>query len=379
MTESLAAKRPAPASQVDGLREVLRQIERSGTARRALLLHIDRLPPGLAKPQHQRLARAALSGMANADRAQFFELSRGRLAIVWRARPGPELDDTMAALELLIADLPPEQAIPLGQLISVFDLPEQAAWLADELVERPAAPVAGAEPGRILDAPMVARLEQSLAQADLARFIRWRAVVRLDRRAGEMAWEMRYVSARDIAAGLCPDRAIKGEPWLFRRLTRSFDRRMLSFLADPQDLRSKGPFALHMNVGTILSAEFLRFDAALPASLRGEVVLNLSAPDIVADAASFTFARKFARSRGYRLLLRGAGPALLGLIDVAAASFDYVDVPLSPAVMADPDMLRLMLPAGMGVVLSGVDSSLDLEWARAQGFAMARGRGCGNG
>ena len=153
---------------------------------------------------------------------------------------------------------------------------------------------------------------------------------------------------------------------------------MLSFLADPQDLRTAGPFALHMNVGTILSAEFLRFDAAIPAQLRGQVVLNLTAPDILADPASFTFARNFARSRGYRLLLRGATPALLSLFDIGAAEFDYIDVPLSPAVMADPDQLRLMLPPGLGVVLSGVDSGMDLEWARSKGFEMARGRAAVN-
>jgi len=377
MNETLTAKR-GKAEQADALRDVVRQIERAGTARRALLLHIDRLPPGLDKPHHQRLARAAVAGMGNADRVQFFELSRGRLAIIWRTKGNAELDHTMAALELLIADLPPGQAIPIGQLVSLFDLPEQAAWLLDELVERPGAAAGGVEPTRNLDPALVARLEAALAQADLTRFIRWRPVVRLDRRQIETAWEMRFVAARDIAASLCPDRRIKGEPWLFRRLTRSFDRRMLSFLADPQDLRTAGPFALHMNVGTILSAEFLRFDAAIPAQLRGQVVLNLTAPDILADPASFTFARNFARSRGYRLLLRGATPALLSLFDIGAAEFDYIDVPLSPAVMADPDQLRLMLPPGLGVVLSGVDSGMDLEWARAKGFEMARGRAAVN-
>lgn len=374
MGDSLALKK-AKQDQADALRDVLRQIERAGTPRRALLLHVDRLPAGMDRPHHQRLARAAISSMANADRVQFFELSRGRQAIIWRGRGSAELEPILSAIELLLADLPPEHAIPVGQLISVYDLPAQGAWLLDELVERPHANAPhGHEPVRKLNAPLLGRLEQSLAQADLTRFIRWRPVVKLQARQLQTAWEMRYVCASDLAASLCPEHRIKAEPWLFRRLTRSFDRRMLAMLTNAQELRGAGPFSLHLNVATILSAEFLRFDAALPASLRGEIVLNLTAPDVLADAASFTFARNFARSRGYRLLLRDATTALLAVFDVAAAEFDLIDVPLTSALAADPDQLRLMLPPSIGMVLSRVDLGSELEWARAQGFVYCRGR-----
>ena len=153
---------------------------------------------------------------------------------------------------------------------------------------------------------------------------------------------------------------------------------MLSFLAGPQDLRHAGPFALHINVATILSAEFLRFDAALPGALRGQVILNLSAPDIMADAAAFTFARNFARSRGYRLLLRGATPSLLSLLDVAAAELDLIEVPLTPALRADPDQLLLVVPDRVAILLTGVDTSTELEWAQTHHFALLAGRAAAN-
>jgi len=360
------------SDQAAELRTLIAQTERAGAQRRALLLHTDRLPADFARAHHQRLARAAVSGLAQADRAQHFELSRGRLAIVWRSRGGQELDQAMAALDHLLADLPQGQSVPRGQVVSIYDLPEQAAWLLDELNERPA-PAAGAPaPARPLDPAFLARLEHALAQADLSPFMRWRTVLRLGADNTATAWEERYVAARELATGLCPDRRIKADPWLFQRLTRSFDRRVLALLCGPRELRAGAPIALHVHVSSILAPEFLRFDTELPSSLRGLVTLYLAAADILSDPPAFAFAAQFARSRGYRLLLRHATPALLAMIDAGAAGFDYVQVPFSPAVEADPDSLRLLLPGTTRPVLSGANSPAAQAWARREGFELVR-------
>jgi hypothetical protein len=365
---------PAHPDANAGLRDLLQKTELAGTQRRALLLHTDRLPHALAKPQHQRLARAAIAGLTHADRAQEFELTRGRIAIVWRERGGRELETAMGAIGHLLADLPDSQAMPLGQLASVYDLPEQAEWLLDELrPESPHGPADGSGPTRPLDIATLARLEQTLAQADISRFIRWRPIRRLAGAAPVTAWEERYVAAHDVAATLCPDRRIKADAWLFRRLTRSFDRRMLAALSGAQELRDSGPFALNLNVSTLLGPEFVRFDAALPAALRGSVILNLSAPDILSDPSGFIFARNFVSTRGYKLLLRHGSAALLSLFDIGAAALDYVEIPYTRSLAADPDSARLLLPATVQPVLTGVTSPQIIEWARTHAFPLVRG------
>jgi len=362
----------ARAEPPEALVELLRKTELSGTQRRALLLHIDRLPPALAKQHHQRLARAAIAGLALADRAQHFELSRGRVAIVWRPRGGRELETALAALDHLLADLPQDQAFPRGQLVTLYDLPEQAAWLMDEVADLETPPShCSPKATPSLDLPVLVRLEQALAQAEISRFIRWRPVLRLDGGVAAPVWQERYVAAHEIAANLCPDRSIKGDPWLFRRLTRSFDRRMLSILTGPQDLRGGGPFALNINLATILAQEFLRFDAALPTALRGAVTLNLLAADILADPDTFTFARNFARLRGYKLLLRQASAALLSLFDVGAAELDYVHVACTPELVANPARWRVLVPAGVTPILTGVAPAA-MAWAHQHGFELIR-------
>lgn len=363
----------ASSDQTQALRLLLHQTEISGTHRRALLLHMDRLPPAVAKPHHQRLARAALLDLTLADRAQSFELPRGRLAIVWRHQGGRELDGAMAALNHLMADLPPEQALPPGQLVSLYDLPAQAAWLLDELTDRRRA-AANSAPSIPIDGAALAQLEHLLAQADIVPFMRWRPVLRVTSAGSRPEWDERYIAPLAVAASLCPGRNFKSSPWLFRRLTRSFDRRILALLTGPQELRGCVPFAIHLHVCSMLSPDFLKFDAALPGGLRGLVTLYVEAADILADPAAFAFARNFVHARGYRLLLRGASPALLALMDIGAAEIDFIQVPFCPEVETDPDSLRVMVPPSTQVVICENDVGAARPWATRHGINLLRSR-----
>jgi hypothetical protein len=372
----------APPDQTALLRETIRQSELSGAMRRALLLHTDRLPSPMAKPHHLRLAREALNAFLSVDRAQFFELSRRRTAIVWRGRATAELGHAMEALAHLLSGQPDAQAPSLNQLVSLYDLPQQAVALLDELVDE--GPERTSGPSLPMDVKQLAALEATLAQADLAPFARWRTVMRLSasgpatarlaRIDVEPAWEERYFATHAVAASLCPDRGIKADPWLFRRLTRTLDRRMLAMLSQPRDPGALPTFAIHLNVATILAAEFLHFDGALPLALRGEVILNLRPADVLADPSAFLFARNFVRPRGYRLGLVGASLPLLKVLDTRAAGFDYVHVKLAAE---DPDsqaLLQSVQPDDPSLVVTGLDRVCDLRWAVSNGVTLGRGR-----
>ena len=339
---------PAEAQAMRGLRDLVRQTQTAGVARRAALLHMDRLPPSLAKPHHQRLARRAVEKLADRDHAQSFELSRGRLAIVWRSKGQDEIAAPMAALEHLLSDLPPGTGLPLGQLLSVHDLPAQAPWLLDALAE-PCAPGAAArDPTAGLDPSLLTRLEESLTQADIGQFLRTRPVIDIAQAAPSLAWEERAVCVADMAACLCPGRHLTEGTWLFRRLARSIERRMLALMTGPREQATSRPFSIGLSVVSILSAAFLAFDAALPAAQRGKVVLRLEEADVLADTMSFSFARNYALTRGYKLLMAATG---LTLLDHRAAAVDYTEVKLTADLQANPHRL----PDRAHLVLSGID------------------------
>ncbi len=355
------------------MREVLRQTIRSGACRRAALLHIDRLPPDLTRPHHVRLARDALSSLARADRAQVFELSNARLAIIWRSNGDDELLQARQALHHLLSGQPARHLHVLGEILTLYDLPSQANWMLDE-ISKPVMRARPSGPGLRLDVSGLAQLEATLGQADLSGFARWRPIMRLVHPHPVLAWEERFFAAHDIASSLCADIAIKADSWLFQRLTRTLDRRMLALLASPRELRGCGTFAINLNVETILSEDFLRFDEALPISLRGGVILNVRAADVLADVPGFIFARQFAKARGYRLLLAGANAQLLRLFDVEGAGIDYVQVAWSEDLPGSLDLDAHSLRLSSRLILTGLDRPSGLEQAIATGFALGRGR-----
>ena len=361
MTFAAAAMRP-PAQMADAARldRLVAESSATGIGREVLWLELSQIPAGLNAPRHLRLATEALAPLGNADRAQTFALANSDIAMVWRGAAETLVAACTAALQRLFVDdavlLPDPQT-----LLRRFSLPRDAA------TAEPAPPS-----GLQLTLAALTSLEANLASADVARFARRRPVCVLDDTHGLVpAWETRQLSVQEIADTLAPGFRLQSDPWLFRRLTRSLDRRMLALLASPGELRDAGPFGLHLNIGSVLAPEFLRFDAALPGRLRGQVVLGLDPADVLADPAAFQFARAFARARHYRLMLRNLSPALLALFGAAGLGLDLLQLRWSPAWAATALPPDRHDPASF--IVSHTDSVAALQWGRNGGIRLYQG------
>jgi hypothetical protein len=300
--------------------------------------------------------------------------------VVGRSAAAAALAEAEQALRHLLTDAT-TVVPPLSRLLSLFHLPSDAAALLQAIEQEapspdlPEPPVAGAGP---LDPASLAALEASLARADVAHFARRAPICTPGKDAlaedgFSLAWEKRFLSVAELAAMLTPGRAPDAEPWLFRRLTRTLDRRMLALLAAPEELRGAGPFALNLTIASILSPQFLRFDTALPSALRGRVVIDLLACDILADA-SFVFARDFARARGYRLLLRSVTEALLSVLSPTRLDVDFLELRWSSALARiDAAVLAAMGTPPDRLVLGRADTPEALVWGRRCGIALYKG------
>jgi hypothetical protein len=363
---------------LEALSALVRDSSVSGVGRKALLLRTDVLPPTLSRPHQLRLARAALEPLALADRARRHELPGGRLAVSWRGDAPKLLGQALDALDRFLQDDPVE-APGMPELVSVYDLPGDGPELLREAeagTPPPAAPAFDPLPPRLapespplrrLDSSSLDRLEQSLASADMTRFARRRPVCRRSPQGMQLAWEERSLSIPELIATVAPDRDAKADVWLFRRLTRVLDRRMLSILSDPTELRSAGPFSITLNVASVLSSEFLRFDAALPPALRNRVVISLLPADVASDAGAFAFARNFARARSYRLCLRAVPAALLPVLDLPALELDFVQLIWS----AELGQLRQMPdPGGARWIVGRPCDQSAVEWGSKAGIGL---------
>jgi len=361
----------SPRAKAEGaaLRALAAECRRAGVERQVLLLRLSLLPTDYFRPHHGRLAEAALEGLARADRARLYRLPCHDLAVVWRGEAAAE-PDVREALGTLFAGAMAELP-PLRALVRRFVLPRDAAVLGACLAgNAPAAPPP-ARPRPAVDLPGLGRIERALASADVACFARRRPVCRPDGRGHwRLAWERRLLSIAELTETLAPEHDLTADPWLFRRLTRTLDRRMLALLAAPGEIGRAPPFAIELNVESILSPAFLGFDAVLPAALRGRIVLALRPADILADAGSFLFARDFARGRGYRLMVRGVSAALLPALSLTHLGLDFLELQFSEA------LTRLSSPYEdpSRIILARADTEEALTWGEAQEITLFEGR-----
>lgn len=362
---------------LDALSALVRESLVSGVERRALLIRTDVLPPSLSRPIHLRRARAAIDPLTLADRGRCHELPGGRLVVSWRGEAPKLLQETITALDHLLQE-DPFEAPGINQLIGFYDLPQDGITLLHEAAKAAAPALRAPEPPpepvferpvtlRPLDSLALARIEQSLAVADLSRFARRRSVCHLSSQGMQLAWDDRALSVSELIADVAPGRDARSDPWLFRRLTRILDRRMLAIVSDSHELRDARPFCITLNVATVLSSDFLRFDAALPSSLRNRVVISLLPADIAADASAFAFARNFARRRSYKVGLRAVTASLLPALDLAALELDFVQLVWSP----DLHRVHALPDAGATRWIMGRPCSNEaIEWGITAGIGL---------
>lgn len=365
------------ASRLDAnrLAALARDCEAAGIRRHCLVLRLSCLPPELRKPHHVRLARDALDPLLSADRAHRFILPNHDIVVVWRGAADALLATGQHAVTSMFDDVDAPMPEP-ERLWRMLDLPDDGEAL-QALIAASLGGVGTAfgdtPAGAPLDTGALAALEAALAHADVERFARRRAVCRHGPNGRfQTVWELRTLATEELCTELAPGRAARAEPWLYRRLVRTLDRRLLVLLAASNDLSAAGPFGLDLNVASILGPDFLRFDAALPQSLRGRVTLGLDPADILGDLPSFQFARDFARVRGYRLLLRLPQWSLLPALPPARLGLDLAAIAWSHAALTLPS--DLLEQEGSRIVLTGADTADALAWARAYDITLFEGR-----
>jgi hypothetical protein len=372
-----------PAALVAALRTLaVAEVERRG-----LLLYLSRLPREMTKRHHLRLVRTAVEPLMGADRARIFRLLDENLVLLWRGDGAQFLHQTMAALELLVADFGDDeagQAVEVENIVTPLELPRDSPLVLqaiEDSVPRDEATLLrkrtqAAPPLMPLTAAALDLLERSLVQSDVGSFARRSPICSVaDNRAMRLKWEKRYLSIPELTRLLIPDYSPTADPWLFRRLSRTLERRMLVLLSDADELRLVRPFLLNLNVSGILSPEFLKFDSVVPSHLRGELVLAVQPADVLSDPASFCFARNFAHERGYRLLLRAVSAELVGVFPRASVGVDLLQLRWSPE-MAGVTAAMLAEAAGdpKDVVLAGVDDIDALNWGLDNRIGFFKGR-----
>ena len=335
-------------NEEDYLLDHLRLLAPFRAGRRAAHLHLSRLRGYDRHGPQFRIARHNFEQLAAQCSGQFYVLGNADMVLLWKGMNVGEIAAAVADLHRLFAE-DPLAGEDQGQFCTWYDL-EQSY---DELLAvvrhlqdverargRRLAAIAGSAPGlaagplRPLDPDRLDYLVEAIRRADLSNMMRRQTVCIIDSDAApQPVFREVYISIDELRNTVTPDYDLTGDRWLFLHLTRTLDDRMLQLLAKNDDRALARAFSININVATLLSERFLAFDAGLRATTRLSITLELQLADIMADFATFQFARDFVRQRGYRLCLDGVTDARLPPLDCDRLGFDFVKLIWQPALL----------------------------------------------
>ena len=228
------------------------------------------------------------------------------------------------------------------------------------------------------------RLESFLRQADLSNVMRRQPVcVIAPNTPPKPILKELFVAIGELAETVLPEVDLVANRWLFQHLTQTFDRRVLKLLNRGDDTDLHSSFSINLNVDTLLSPEFLEFDASLRMGSRGTIVVEVRLVDIFADLPGFIFARDFVREKGYRVCLDGVTSATLPFIDRRKLGVDLEKLFWSQDMLTKSDdnneptdeMKEAINQIGKSrVILARCDSPTSIRAGQSMDVTMFQGR-----
>ena len=227
---------------------------------------------------------------------------------------------------------------------------------------------------------MLAKVQKIISVADFSSFIRRQAICAvIGKSAPQRVFEEVFVSIPDMRDSLLPDVDITANPWLFLALTETLDRRVLEIISRHDDGSLIGNFSVNINVSTILSNEFLRFDDSISGSMRQSIILELQLVDIFSDIRSFILAKTFAKARGYKICIDGITVDKLKYLNRKNLDCDLMKFVWHPSLVEifneDKHFMDYMNKAERAkIILCRIDDVNAIEAGNALGINLYQGR-----
>jgi hypothetical protein len=192
-----------------------------------------------------------------------------------------------------------------------------------------------------------------------------------------------FVAIDELAETVLPEVDLVANRWPFQHFTQTFGRRVLKMLSRGNDTDLHASFSINLNVQTLLSPEFLDFDASLRMGSRGTIVVELQLVDIFADISGYLFARDFVREKGYRICLDGVTNNSITFVDRRKLGVDLVKVFWGSNMLApggennEPNETLKKAIGQIGksrVILARCDSPTSIRVGQSLGLTMFQGR-----
>lgn len=386
-----------PPAQETLLVDFVKRLDKFRRGRVGAQIHLSSLIPAYKRSNYIRIAIETFSSSLAAFEGQLFTLENNDLFYIAKNATNDMLEPAVSRLRMLFSEDPlvqfqeaREGEQPFCTWYNLENDYDAMLQMAQNLLNK--AEMArenpefhpGFDPSKLMSPirpEILARLEQALVQADLSNVVRRQTVCTLiEHQPPQPLFEEIFVSIEDLQSIATPGVDLLANRWLFQYLTQALDRRVMTMLMR-DGIASSRPFSLNLNVATILSPDFARFESIITPQLRGRLVIEMNKLDVFSDMGAYLFARDYLHDRGFRICLDGLTHHTLPYYDRMRLGFDLIKIYWTPdsldGMMADriPDIRSIVMESGQArTILCRCENEEAIEMGQNLGIVMFQGR-----
>jgi len=229
------------------------------------------------------------------------------------------------------------------------------------------------------------KLERSMAMFDLSPFLFNQPVINIGgERIDEPEYYELYISIKLLQERLCPDYDITANRWLFNYFTANLDQSVLRALNHGLSFMRGRKIGININLSTVISAGFIKFDERLATDFRGNVVLEISKVDLIENLALYQEVIEFAREKKYAVAVDGLNPFWVTNFDLEYLECHYAKIFWSDDMLDMKGSFREFFLGRVKeqehcrFVLARCDTISSLVFAQKAGISLVQGRAVDN-
>lgn len=367
----------------DALLAFVEQLAGDRAGHRAICFHLSRLDRAHRGEKHLQIATNLLKGTVDQFSGRLFVLRGGDIVIVCKGITARAIEQTVDGLRYLFNDDKLAKQGGEARFYSVFDLEigyPQFSSLIQQIRDKEAKQLAKA--GRTPVKPMERRLNElldALSGTDLSHMVRRQTVWELQPdKKPQAKFDEIFISIERLSSAISPDLNLAKDRHLFQYLTRWLDKHVLTRLAWEQFGNTR-PVSFNINVSTLHSPEFLKFDNERASGWRGRTILEIQVGDLWSDVAAYLDIADLVKQRGYLRCLDGVTHRAFPCLAFPHLKIDLVKLIWDDALMQlDEPATRILLQAmrdcGTGrVILTRCGRAEAVKFGQALGIHLFQG------
>ncbi|WP_417814314.1 EAL domain-containing protein [Thalassospira alkalitolerans] len=377
--------------------DYVQRLETRKFGHRAVHIHLSRLKPFHRKDYHIRVATNTFESYVKLYVGRIFVLSNDDLLFIWKDKSIADVDPGVDTLRYLFRDDPlsQDESEETGFctwynlntefqefLLLCQHLDVRAKKLQQARNMRPTQ-----KPESVLspiNAENLAQLEETIHSADLSEHIRQQPVC-VFARAGSKelhpVFDEFFVSITDLRNAVMPNIDLASNRWLFQHMTEVLDKRMLNYLCKRTFKTHASSFSINLNLETLNSRDFERFDEVVRKKWPGNVIIELNQVDLFSNLETYLRVRDEFHQRGYRVLIDNLSVEALSFVDRKSLKADFIKVAWREEMTDNvirkkySEMDNLVKESGRErVILCRCDSPTAIKFGQSLGITLFQGR-----